>query len=491
MSCEKIEEIDLGAFLVERRESQWQEFRNHYAGCEDCSREVANWTRLEQALYATSSSEAHPAEETLLGLTTLSLAPAERGAVELHLESCAPCQSEVSVLRSFDFSAVMAAEASPEAASEPGFLERSLESFARWRESVAGTGLQPALMAAAVVLLALPIGFQLWQDGEAPANTAPVIAQEEPVVAEPAPVVPLEIPSEEIQVAQEPVAAEPDVPAMPVLELAVIDAPPALEAIPPVPAPAMPKMEIAFAEPSLDIDALAAAESSEAAGSADESGLVLAEGETILIAALLPGDLPVYGAAGMIGMGGPSVRTGGFVRSVGQGGPSIEVLSPDHLGWTSRSDPTLYWRVSEDTGMDIEIVISDDNSPEPLLEARLAGTHAAGIHALSLASRGLELSPDTIYRWSVALVVDEERRSKDRFAGSALLYRPASEGAAAELAAAPAGHLAHRYAAQGYWYDAFDQLTLWLEADPRDARLREHRAALLEQVGLGSESVSE
>ncbi len=88
-------------------------------------------------------------------------------------------------------------------------------------------------------------------------------------------------------------------------------------------------------------------------------------------------------------------------------------------------------------------------------------------------------------------MVDEERRSKDRFASSALLYRPASEEAVAQQAAAPAGHLAHRYAAQGYWYDAFDQLTLWLEAEPRDARLREHRAALLEQVGLGSETVSE
>ena len=488
MSCDKIEEIDLGAFLVERQETQWQEFRTHYPGCEDCSREVANWTRLEQVLYAASSSEAHPAEETLLGLTTLSLAPAERGAVELHLESCAPCQSEVSVLRGFDFSAVMAAEASPEALSEPSFLERS---FASWRESVAGIGLQPALMAAAVVLLALPIGFQLWQDGEAPENAAPAIAQEEPVVAEPAPVVPLEIPHEEIQIAQEPVAAEPEVPAMPVLELAVIDAPPALEAILPVPAPKMPKMEIVLGEQGLDGSALAAAESSDAADTADAPGLVLAEGETILIAALLPGDLPVYGVAGMIGLGGPSVRTGGFVRSVGTGAPSVEVLSPDHMGWTSRAAPTLYWRISEDTALDIEIVIADDQSPEPLLEARLDGTHAAGIHALSLASRGLELSPDVTYRWSVALVVDEERRSKDHFASSALLYRPASEEAAAQQAAAPAGYLAHRYAAQGYWYDAFDQLTLWLEAEPRDARLREHRAALLEQVGLGSKTVSE
>jgi hypothetical protein len=348
-----------------------------------------------------------------------------------------------------------------------------------------------------VVLLALPFGLRLWQNTDAPGAQSPAIAQGEPAVAQPAPVIPLDPPHEEMQVAQEPafitpeIAPEmPGIPEMPELELAMISEPPALEVLPPSPVP-MPKMEIAFAEQASEAGALAAAEPSDAPVDAGEPGFALAEGETLLIAALLPGDYPEYGVAGIAGLGGFSVRTGGFVRSIGSSGPSVEVLSPDHVGWTSRSAPTLYWRLSEDTALDVELVISDDQSPEPLLEARLAETHAAGIHALSLADRGLELSPDVTYRWSVSLITDEERRSKDRFASSALVYRPPSEGAATQLAAAPAGHLAHQYALQGYWYDAFDQLTLWLQAEPRDARLLEHRAALLEQVGLGAEPVSE
>ena len=39
-------------------------------------------------------------------------------------------------------------------------------------------------------------------------------------------------------------------------------------------------------------------------------------------------------------------------------------------------------------------------------------------------------------------------------------------------------------AAAGYWYDAFDTLTRWIQSEPAAERLREHRAALLEQVGL-------
>jgi hypothetical protein len=40
------------------------------------------------------------------------------------------------------------------------------------------------------------------------------------------------------------------------------------------------------------------------------------------------------------------------------------------------------------------------------------------------------------------------------------------------------------YAASGYWYDAFDQLSAWLSGEPEVARLHAHRAALLDQVGL-------
>ena len=79
-----------------------------------------------------------------------------------------------------------------------------------------------------------------------------------------------------------------------------------------------------------------------------------------------------------------------------------------------------------------------------------------------MADRGRELEPGGTYRWSVSLVLVADHRSRDRFAGSALIYRPAPAAEAAALVKAPLAERAHVLASQGYWYDAFDQLTLWL-----------------------------
>ena len=475
MNCERANQIDLEEFLLEREEPRWEEFRNHYPGCEDCSREVAQWSKLEALLQTAAATDAHPSEETLLGLTMLSLASGERASVEAHLEGCAPCRSEVATLRSFDFSAVQRT-AAPEA-SRPTLIERSVTSLAEWRESLSWGSLQPALMAAAVVLLAIPFGLRLWEQedvsGQGPSANIEVAA--ETAVPERAD------PADDLELVPSPDMPEQD------LHVAEISPTAAPEAGISAEASALPETSTG----SVELAANEADSEPPLTESSPEPALIMPEGEVMLIAALLPGDLPIYGADSLMGFGGAAVRTGGFVRSTGLAGASVEILSPEHVGWTSRATPTLYWRLSALSKLPVEIVITDDVSPEPLLEIRLEGPHRSGIHSVSLAGQGVELAPDTTYRWSVSLIVDDDRRSKDRFASSALLYRPADSASAADLAAAAPGHIAHQYAAKGYWYDAFDQLTLWLEAEPRDARLLEHRAALLEQVGLGSEPASE
>jgi hypothetical protein len=40
------------------------------------------------------------------------------------------------------------------------------------------------------------------------------------------------------------------------------------------------------------------------------------------------------------------------------------------------------------------------------------------------------------------------------------------------------------YAEEGLWYDSLDALSDMIQAAPNEAILRQHRAALLEQVGL-------
>jgi hypothetical protein len=511
MNCEKANEIDLGEFLLEREEPQWEEFRNHYPGCDDCSREVAGWSKFERVLQSAQIADPHPSEEMLHGLTMLSLAAGERVAVENHLEGCAACRSEVATLRRFDFSAVQAVVAAEQ--PSPSLIQQSVTSLAEWRESLSWSRLQPGLMAAALVLIAIPIGLSLWQQGEGTGAEPPAgleMAQEE------SPAVDETLPDPEMlaEAVVEEVIEEGGVPgsiaegtAPPVqiaqdtggLELGAPEMEVAANSANADPQSAIPGSRFFLEENPSEVVEIAATvprpgsgtmESGAAQG--DEApGLVLPEGETMLIAALLPGDLPVYGVEGLMALGGASVRTGGYVRSVAGSGPGLEVLSPEHMGWTSKASPTLYWRLSEATNLPIEIVITDDVSVEPLLETRLTSSHASGIHGLSLADQGIELVPDTTYRWSVALVLDDENRSRDRFAGSALLYRPPGTAAAEALAAAGPGRLAHGYADQGYWYDAFDQFTLWLEAEPRDARLLEHRAALLEQVGIGAKPLSE
>jgi hypothetical protein len=498
MSCKRAKEIDLGEFLLEREEPRWKEFRNHYPGCDDCSREVASLSNFERVLRSASVADSHPSEEALLGLTTLSLASSECAAVEQHLEGCSACRSEVAVLRSFDFSAVQSVSVAE--VIRPNFFRKSVVSLAEWRDSLSWASVQPALVAAALVLIAVPIGLQLWQQGEVSGSRPSQdveIAQEAVPVTEAIPSVPSvpdrpTIPAMPTEPIEEPIQlAEGAENLAPDLELAATPVNPVAEEI---------DLSSGLDEDLSDAVELAAApaeisrrveDPTSIPEASEKAGLVLAEGETMLIAALLPGDLPVYGVQGLMGLSGPSVRTGGYVRSVGTSGAAVEVLSPEHMGRTSRATPTLYWRLSEATDLPLEIVISDDVSVEPLLETRLTGPRVAGIHGLSLALEGVELSPNITYRWSVALVVDDAHRSRDRFASSALLYRPPGARATGEFASAEAGHLAHRYAAQGYWYDAFDQLTLWLEAEPGDARLLEHRAALLEQVGLEAEPASE
>jgi len=521
MSCEKANGIDLSEFLLEREEPQWEEFRNHYPGCDDCSREVAGWSKFERVLQSAQIADPHPSEEMLHGLTMLSLAAGERVAVENHLEGCAPCRSEVATLRRFDFSAVQAVVAAEQ--PSPSFIQQSVTSLAEWRESLSWSRLQPGLMAAALVLIAVPIGLSLWQQGEGTGAEPPAgleMAQEEsPAVDEtlPDPEMLAEAAVEEVieegdvpgsiaeetappvQIAQDTGGLELGAPEMEVAANSSSADPTNADPTNADPQSAIPGSRSFLEENPSEVVEIAATVSrpgsvtmeSGAAQGDEAPGLVLPQGETMLIAALLPGDLPVYGVEGLMALGGASVRTGGYVRSVAESGPALEVLSPEHMGWTSKASPTLYWRISEATTLPIEIVITDDVSVEPLLETRLTSSHASGIHGLSLAEQGIELVPDTTYRWSVALVLDDENRSRDRFAGSALLYRPPGTAAAEALAAAGPGRLAHGYADQGYWYDAFDQFTLWLEAEPRDARLLEHRAALLEQVGIGAKPLSE
>jgi hypothetical protein len=169
--------------------------------------------------------------------------------------------------------------------------------------------------------------------------------------------------------------------------------------------------------------------------------------------------------------GAPATRVGGGTRSIGTQALTVNVLAPNETGFTTRDKPTVYWYVSEALNTPVELTLT---TTEPLkdavpttLELTLQPPIAQGVHALRLGDHGVTLKPGVEYQWFVAVVSNPAQRSNDVVAG----------GGIKRIAPADAVR-------DGVWYDALDQLSQQISANPADARLRQQRAALLEQVGL-------
>lgn len=213
-----------------------------------------------------------------------------------------------------------------------------------------------------------------------------------------------------------------------------------------------------------------------------------ATAEPTRIAALLPAELPHYRPdASLAGGSLESVRVASLVRSGAQPLPALHALAPEHVGATAEASPVLYWHLSAESGVPIEIaVFSEEDDATPLVEAWLEPPVAAGLHAFRFAQHGLELEPGQTYYWFAALVPDRANREHDAVAGAALRHTPLADALRARLSAAPPAQRAHVLADAGYWFDAVATYTAWLAAEPGAAKLRAQRAALLEQVGLGA-----
>lgn len=172
--------------------------------------------------------------------------------------------------------------------------------------------------------------------------------------------------------------------------------------------------------------------------------------------------------------GMPKRRIGGGTRAPGEKLPTLSILAPESLAWTLQRSPTLYWRLSTPFDGVVELTIVVPGEIEPLLERRLEGPFAAGIHTVDLNAYGLLLEPTVEYEWYLALVLDPMQRSADIVAGAALSYHPIDLPPIRTCRPSSVG-LAATYAAAGYWLDAFHCLE---GAAPR------FRRQLLEQVEI-------
>jgi hypothetical protein len=130
------------------------------------------------------------------------------------------------------------------------------------------------------------------------------------------------------------------------------------------------------------------------------------------------------------------------------------------------------------------VTITDPQATQPLVETRLPSPTKPGIQRIRLADLGVRLAPGTAYRWSVSVIPDANRRSRDLLAGGVIQRVAAPAGLQEKLAQSRKEEHPFLYAEAGLWYDALGSISELIEVTPYDAQLRQQRSSLLSQVGL-------
>jgi Domain of Unknown Function (DUF928) len=186
------------------------------------------------------------------------------------------------------------------------------------------------------------------------------------------------------------------------------------------------------------------------------------------------------------GLGAPAAgrRVGGGTRGTNKSVPILSVLAPGHTGLTAREQPDLYWFASDVVTNPVELTLTLEKGDAPILEKRLPVPTKAGIQKVSLSDYGVKLISGERYSWSIALVLDPKRRSKDIIAVGTIERVERAGMNPAFLAAAPTSDSFYQFAADGLWYDAVMAISELIDTTPADLALRKQRADLLDQVDL-------
>lgn len=182
----------------------------------------------------------------------------------------------------------------------------------------------------------------------------------------------------------------------------------------------------------------------------------------------------------------PGHRVGGGSRSLDKQGPVVSVLAPDHVGLTAHGQPTLYWFVSEPvtTPTEVEVIVMEADGVKPILRATVPPPIGPGIQQLRLADHHVYLMPGAHYEWSVALVLDPKRRSRDIVVSGGIERVTAEQAADIPTNRPPSPDTVARYAKAGLWYDTIMSVSDLIAAAPMDQLLRQQRAELLDAAGL-------
>jgi hypothetical protein len=180
----------------------------------------------------------------------------------------------------------------------------------------------------------------------------------------------------------------------------------------------------------------------------------------------------------------PRGRVDGRSRGGPRGDVVLRVLAPDHVGFTVRSQPTLYWYVSKATSLPVEFTLVDTRVIPPVVEAPLSIPMQSGVQKIALKELGKSLEPGVQYMWSVSLIANPESRSGDIMARGTIERIPFDEALMLDLVRPCTRDLVYLYAENGVWYDAVGCVMELLDGAPNDEGLQRLIFSLLDQGRL-------
>ena len=469
MSCEKLQDLDVDAFLSDPSAQEWSDFRLHYPTCESCSEGVAQASAVEHLIEEAFAADAqHPEVSELVAFerSPEALSPERRAAVETHLAACEACLGELRSFRALDVAALVRAAAPP--AAEPGGLRRAIRD---WQARLAALipVPQPALAFGVVAGLALLIGLALWR-GPGPSPQPPSgsqLAQEAPEA----------VPGGEEKEVPSPIPTTRGIARAPVPETTPLEAEPArLAERPATPAPASQELEPE--EPRTSV-ALVPTETPRGSGAGETAADAAPDADRIVLAMNQLGT-PRYAVPPDVQLG---MRLDEIVRVGGAASRPI-ALAPDHTGRTLEASPTLYWNISAPTPDPLQFILVDDRVVDPVLEVDVRAAEP-GFQPVALSEYAVELEPGIVYQWFV--VVPSELPGGGTLSGGAVERVIASAALTDRLERAEPAERAQILAEAGIWYDSLAELSRWIALRPADAGLRAQRAEFLSQVDLSVE----
>ena len=377
------------------------------------------------------------------------LSPEDRAIVEDALARSAAVRDELDTLRHFDFSALHE-DARAGAGEAKGFLSALVAFLSR-----------PPVVLAGAALAA----FLLWWMGSTP-PLEPMSEAPEPRIVSPEPRDPAPAPD----LAPPGVRGEDG----PREEQLAERPPPAADESAPRPGPS--ESDIAPA----DAEAPALADREPAPEPATPVPGAEAAAPEMLLAMAMPEYVPAFGTE--------SLDPGAWrLRGDASRGPTIRLVTPDHVVRTRTDRPVLHWSLDrlperrEGAGFFLTLLDGED---EPIaLDVPLAWPERAGWQRLELSALDLALPARTRVRWSVAFRATPEA-PPTAFDLGWMRWQPLDEVQAAALEDEATPDRVATLAATGCFHEAVARALDAVDRYPDDDRPKEALRLLLAAVGL-------